>query len=281
MIKNCTLLLTSYDGGEDLWDGFFTCLTNEWPEFDLPIVLNTETKKYSFKNLKITTYGVCKKKSMPWGKRLKENLKLINTDFVLFFLDDFWLDEKVNNKEFEKVFNFINKNEDVAVVYFYPTPGPNIKDNKLENFELRPKKIDYKLTTSAAIWRREKLLSYIKDFENAWEWERNGSIRASRYKERFYSLIEGSNKIISYANVEKGCLVHRGKWNKETIESFNEKYKLNIDTSIRGFEDWDKIEKINKMSINEKIVYYAKHKMLLKKIYSNIVCLIQRLRSIL
>ena len=48
MNKDCTFLLSSYDGGDDLWEGFFKALSVQWPEMDMRIVLNTETKSFSF-----------------------------------------------------------------------------------------------------------------------------------------------------------------------------------------------------------------------------------------
>ena len=99
-MEDCTLLLNSYDGGEDLWEGFFTALYVQWKEFDLPVVLNTETKKFDFKSLNIRTIN-CPKKNVSWGKRLIDCLKKIDTEYVLFFLDDFWLDAPVDNEYFE------------------------------------------------------------------------------------------------------------------------------------------------------------------------------------
>ena len=80
MNNDCTLLVSSYDGGEDLWEGFFTCLFAEWPDFDMPIVLNTESKSYEFNDRKIETFNLYKEgQKVTWSRRILEHLKRINT----------------------------------------------------------------------------------------------------------------------------------------------------------------------------------------------------------
>lgn len=240
MIKDCTLLLSSYDDGEDLWEGFFTALKVQWPEMDMPIVLNTETKDYYFEGMDIRTFGVCREKTMPWAKRLKEVLKRIETEYILLFLEDYWLDSPVNDAYFRKSLQWLRENKDIASFSYYPcTPGKNIQDNVFEKMELRPQKCEYKLNCQVAIWRREKLISYLRNHENPWEWEIWGTIRASRYKERFYTLRADSDLVFSYGDPEKGCMIHRGKWVEDVARRMCEMYNLDIDFSVRGFEDFD------------------------------------------
>ena len=89
--NNVTLLLTSCDSYEDLWDNFFKLLTINWPNFDLNVVLNTESKEYSYPGVNITTYQLDKKHKWQWSKRLRKNLEKISTKYILFFLEDFYL----------------------------------------------------------------------------------------------------------------------------------------------------------------------------------------------
>ena len=101
------MLLSTYDGGEDLWEGFFTALVSEWDNFDMPIVMNTESKSYKFKDLNIKCFNFYKPgQKIPWAKRLIRTLKAIKTDYILFFLEDFWLEDKVDVDFFEKSIDF-------------------------------------------------------------------------------------------------------------------------------------------------------------------------------
>lgn len=248
-MDNCTLLVNSYDGGEDLWDGFFTTVKHEWKDFDMPIVLNTESKSYSFEGLNIQTFQFYKPgQTVPWAKRLIRTLKAIQTDYVLFFLEDFWLEDKVDTEFLEKSLCWMKENPDVAVLSFKPVCdyGPNIRDNRFERFEKRPQVGNYRFNCQAAIWRREKLIKYLRPHESPWEWELWGSRRSSRFKEGFYVLIKGEKEVFHY---DMGWIMYRGKWCKRAVMPIAERYNLSIDFSKRGFyEDncQDKHSGINK-----------------------------------
>lgn len=272
-IGNCTLLLNSHDGADDLWDGFFKCLKYNWPEFNMPIVLNTEYKDYSFNGLDIRTYKLDQKHKLTWSKRLKETLKIIDTEYILFFLDDFWINERVDNREFINTFNWFSMNKDIATVCFDPINRGNIDDMQNPLFELRPKKCKYKLNCQCALWRRTILISYLRNHENPWDFELVGSIRAERYKERFYSLKEESKKIISY---DFGGVIHRGKWTSNKINDYIIKYDLNIDSEKRGVFDFNQTNNGKKT-----IIQRLKRPNLLRRIFSRINRYVKRVMSLI
>lgn len=282
MLKDCSFLLSSYDGGEDLWEGFFTALKEQWPEMDMPVYLNTETKQYVFPGYEIHSFAPCKERDMPWAKRLQETLKRIDTEFVLLFLEDFWLDDRVDDAYFRKCLQWMRENEDIATFSFYPClPSENIDDGLFERMELRPQKCEYKLNCQVAIWRTKKLAKFLRSHEDPWEWEVWGSIRAGRYKERFYTLKEGEKLVFSYGNPEVGCLIHRGRWVKKVALALKEKYNLDIDFSIRGFEDFDVFRadliRSQEQTFWQKLTQPNVH----RKICNKIVRTIRKMRSII
>ena len=240
-MDNCTMLVSSYDGGEDLWDGFFTSVKHQWKNFDMPIVLNTESKSYSYEGFDIKTFQFYKPgQKVAWAKRLIRTLKAIKTDYILLFLEDFWLEDAVDTEFFEKCLQWMKDNPDVAVLSFKPvsTFGPNIRDNRFERFERRPQKGRYRFNCQVAIWRRKKLIKYLRPHESPWDWELAGSIRSSRYKESFYTLIKGEKEVFPY---DMGWVVFRGRWTRRAALPLAEKYNLDIDFTKRGFyEDYEK-----------------------------------------
>lgn len=238
MNKDCTFLLSSYDGGEDLWPGFFTALKAQWPEMDMPIVLNTETKDYGFPGYNILTFHPSENKQQTWAERLVSVLMQIKTEYVLLFLEDFWLDEPVDDTFFRKTLEWMKSNPDVANFSFYPClPGTNIQDDRFERFELRPQKCAYKFNCQVGLWRTKEFISFFRSHESPWEWELFGSKRASRCPQKFYSLKEDAKRVFSYGDNLRGCVVLKGKWVKDQVLPLAEKYGLNIDYSIRGFAD--------------------------------------------
>lgn len=241
--NKCTLLISSCDNNEDLWNPFFIILKDQWPEMKYPVVLNTESKKYHNENFEISTFSMYKAgDNPPWGKRLKECLKRIDTDYVILILDDFFPIQPVDHKRVEECIRWMDENSKIAVFNFYRVKG-GIKDGKYPHFELRPQKGAYKLNLSAALWKREKLIKYIRNHETPWQFEINGSKRAGRYKELFYSAIEGEPYIYKYSLLEYGLI--RGKWTPKINELFD-KYGIDVDYSIRGFADASNLYSIGK-----------------------------------
>ena len=108
---DCALLLSSYDGGIDLWEGFFKSIAYQWKEFDLPVIINTESLNYSYQGFDITVLNqIDTTKKIPWSKRLMDVLSRIDTEFILFFLEDFWLDRPVRDIEFRKTLQYMRDN---------------------------------------------------------------------------------------------------------------------------------------------------------------------------
>lgn len=238
--KECTFLLSTYDGGEDLWEGFFKALSIQWPEMDMKIVMNTELKHYSYGDYCIESYQPCKNRSMTWAERLVDTLHHIQTEYVLFFLEDFWLDSKVDDDFFRKSLIWMKENPDVANFSYYPCkPDSNIQDDRFDRFELRPQECEYKFNCQVGLWRTKELASFFRKHESPWEWEVYGSIRAWRCKQKFYSLKPDAKKVFSYGDSYYGCIIHRGKWVKDAVLPLAEKYDLKIDYSKRGFEDFE------------------------------------------
>lgn len=233
MNNRCTVVVSSCDTYEDTWYPFFRILEEQWPNCPYPIVLNTEAKSFSYKDMNIKTFNFYKPgKKVPWGKRLIKTLKNIDSEYILFMLDDFFLLNPVDQQRIEECIKWMDEDKDISVFSFWRTHQPNIKDGKYPHFERRPQNGKYRLNCQAAIWRREKLISYIRPHENPWQWEILGSKRSERYKEKFYSAIEGEPYIMEYSILEYGLI--RGKWTRGVVDLFK-KYDIECDFSTRGF----------------------------------------------
>lgn len=238
MKNDCTFLLSTYDGGEDLWEGFFKALSIQWPEMNMDIVLNTETKTYSYPGYNIISFQPSLNKKQTWAERIISTLNHIDTEFVLLFLEDFWLDTKVDNEFFIQTIRWMKDCPDVANFSYYPClPGSNIDDGRFDRFEKRPQKCEYKFNCQVGLWRTRELVKFFRPHESPWDWEIHGSKRATRCNQLFYSLKIDAPKVFSYGDNLKGCMVCRGKWVKDQVVPLAKRYNIEIDYSIRGFYD--------------------------------------------
>lgn len=236
--KNCTLLVNTCDSYSDSWDGFFKLLRIQWANIKMPIVLNTETMSYSFEPLNIKVLNaVDGEGEKVWGKRILDVLKRIETRYVLFVLEDFYLESPVRVKVVEECYRYMEENPNIACFSFYPVLDENnISSSRYTGFEKRPQKGEYKLNCQIALWNKDILAKCIRKHENPWEWELWGSRRSSRYKYEFYTLKQDETPVFDYC---RGKIIMRGRWWKKYSDPLNTKYNLSLDyTKRESYEEY-------------------------------------------
>lgn len=258
MNNSVTILVNSCDSYEDCWYPFFKLLKKYWPERKFPIVLNTETKTFNYEDMKIKTINVLEKhknKNISWSKRLKDVLKRIDSKYILFMLDDFFITDFVNNEKINQIINWMNKDKNIGVFSLYPIEKneyQDIQDNKYEDFVLRNKKGPYRFNCQIAIWDRKFLISCLRDFESPWDWELIGNRRSRRTNRKFYTLSTDAKLIFQYDFRNIGVI--RRKWLLPKTAELFEKENIDVDFSIRNSVKEKKVKEENKLM--KKIKYY-------------------------
>ncbi len=177
--KDVTILVNSCDLYEDTWYPFFKLLQKQWPDCPYRIILNTETKQYNCPFLNVETIN--SGKDLSWTARLRYVLNKIDSEFVLFFLEDFFLLSEVRTESFYKALDIIKNNSDVGLVHFTPvekdTPAPQ---NDLDNcfYELPVKKRTLRTRVAISLFRKDYFLKLLYGDENPWQYERESHIRS-------------------------------------------------------------------------------------------------------
>ncbi|MBQ3006118.1 MAG: hypothetical protein IJD78_01010 [Clostridia bacterium] len=228
-MDNFTIIVNSCDKYEDAWDPFFRLMEINWPESEnYKIILNTETKDYkcNYRNVKTVCSG-----NIAWSKRLKNILETVDTDFVLFFLEDFFLRSPVNQKMFEEAYNLISENEDIGYIGLKYSPERIFKDKNYtptERFFSRDLlATKFRITAMSVLWRRTWLIELLDEKENPWEFENNASVRSRQYP---YKVLEINNingvcpPVFDFEDkIKYGYGITHGQWlpkNKELFEKF-------------------------------------------------------------
>lgn len=174
-----TILLNSCDYYEDAWYPFFYLLKKQWPDCNHNIVLNTETQKYEceFFNIKTINTGT----NLSWTERLKYVLNNIDSEFILFFLEDFFLLTEVKTEVFEKALDIIKNNDDVGLVHFVPSEKVmSVPKYDLENcfYELPVRKRTLRTRTAISLYRKSYFLKLLYGNESPWQFDRESHIRS-------------------------------------------------------------------------------------------------------
>ncbi|MBN2286921.1 MAG: hypothetical protein JXQ26_09735 [Tissierellales bacterium] len=207
MTKNIALVVLSCDSYSDLWPIFIKQFEKEWSNcpFDKYISTNfLSANSDSFKDIRIGEDNSWSDGVIKTLSRLKERY-----EYALITLEDLVLMEKVDNAEFTIMVETFKK-LDGNYLKFIRKPRPTNKVNSLFG-EIKPGSL-YRPTCVYAIWKIETLLKLLVDAENAWQFERFGSIRSDKY-DGFYVVYEDFFKVSN--------TVVKGKWvpkEKEKIE---------------------------------------------------------------
>lgn len=276
-MENYSILVNTCDKFEDCWNPFFKLFSIYWPDFKGSIYLNTEYKDYSFPGMNIISikgsaiHNIDVNKPATWSQCLKWALEIIDTEIILYMQEDYFLKDTVNSHWVEYFFKEILNNREIPCIQLTHAGIPAIDKSNYD--KLYTSNSDYfsYLSCQASFWRKDVMLSLIRDHETAWNFEWWGSKRAKYMRYEF--LVVDPNwmdptefQILPY--IFTGVI--GGKWYKQVIETFN-KNGIVVDYSIRGFFDENKKQSIKgkiktKISIWKRKSFIEIWKMKLKKI---------------
>ncbi len=267
--NSVTVLVNSCDKYEDAWDPFFKLLKLQWPDCPYDMVLSTETKNYNCDFLNVRT--VNSSSELSWSSRLKNVINQIETEYVLFFLEDFFLLEKVRTDIFERALELIENDSEIGLITFnkrrWGSAFPEETDYDKCFVELK-KNVKNRTNVLVGLWRKDYFLRLIFDGENPWEYEKNSNIRSLFAGYKIYTQdYSTSSPAFRYCmNPIDGYGITQGKWlrkNKELFEA-NGIYGVNYD-NLGVFEtdiSYEKIQNDNRNAGREKS---SEHKEYIKK----------------
>ncbi len=211
--NNLTILVSSCDKYASFWPPFFNSLYKNWPSLQtvnkqVPIFLVANKK--SFFDPRITMINIYQERS--WSDNMLHALAAVKTKYVLIALDDYWIDQPVNELRLLQLYNGMQA-ENAAMLQIsnndprYQTGAahPNLPHVMFTNkFAL------YKASLQLAIWDKEALISILKPGEDPWTFEISGSARSHGYPAHFLSL--SGDEPIKYINA-----AHQGHINPTAI----------------------------------------------------------------
>ncbi|MDR1262509.1 MAG: hypothetical protein LBK46_03340 [Oscillospiraceae bacterium] len=229
--NRCTLYISSCDKYSDLWEPFFTLFVKYWPDCPYPIVLASETKTFSYPGLDIQCPRFYNPgEPSPWGERNIRTLESINSPFIFFMLDDFFIFERVDQPFMDRSLDWMQN--DPMIGEFQWRGNMSIDPpGKYAPYGVDTLNGAYRISAFPAIWRRDLLIRSMLPEEGPWEWEREGTIRSRSWPEQLYNT--------SYHPIKYpwGGVLWRGKWNPLGLDimKIND---ISINTRRRGIAKW-------------------------------------------
>jgi hypothetical protein len=233
-MKNCTLFLASCDKYYQAWEPFFFFIKKHWPGFNMPVILNTETKSFTYEGFDIKTFSLyAEGQNVPWGKRMLDHLDKVETDYILLMLEDYFIRRDVDEQKLSRLIDLFEENEDISTFNLVYAPISCVKNKQLGDFMLRPRKGNYKFACTG-LWRVSHLKEYILPHENPWQWEVEGNYRSAFTKNRFYMLKKDAESYLDYGFNYDWMGIRKGRWVIDDVGPLFEENGLEVDFEELG-----------------------------------------------
>ena len=219
MNKNCSVIVNTCDKYEDAWFPFFELVKKYWKGCQYIFYLNTESKQYTHDGLNVTVINENRAScyNASWGVRMKNCLKQIESKYVILLLEDFFLQDNVDQAELDSCIQMMENDENIKAIYFKQIDGYSTVYPKDQQYFIMSGKKRYILNLQAGLWRTEDLYALIDDNDTPWSFEEEGASRVSE-KDVFLCSTRGthtdmSNCAFPYLTDRRtGFGIWAGKW---------------------------------------------------------------------
>lgn len=278
MENKVTILVNSCDFYRDAWYPFFKLFKIQWPDCPYKFVLNTESENIRTEFTDITMF---KSGNIPWSDRVLNALETIETEFVLFFLEDFFLITPVKKDIFSSALSLISENKEIGVICFNPDIDSTVwktKGTYGKYFTELKKTSVARINAVAALWRKDFLIKMLKSGESPWEFETNGTKRGVSYKEKVLCLVDPEYAPFDFHYyIGYGYGISNKSWLPKNKELFD---KYGIEVNFENLGWYTQPPKRQKRSFKEKFsLIYKNPKELLDMVKTKARRLLQKILS--
>ncbi|MCQ2162560.1 MAG: hypothetical protein MJY86_04710 [Bacteroidales bacterium] len=238
MRNNYSILINTCDSFEDCWDPFFKLFTSFWSDCSGSVYLNTEFKDYSYPGMSIIPVRNTEGRGLAratWSQCLRWALESICDDVILYMQEDYFLKAKVKNDLVEQYVDLMYSDDKIKCIHLTDQSVESDAKSEFDNLDIVIRKQRYRVSCQAALWRKEELLSLIRDYESAWEFEEYGSKR-SAVMGHLYLAVSHSFVVLDEFEIVPYIFtgIVKGRWYEPTKDLF-ERNGIEMDWSSRGF----------------------------------------------
>lgn len=202
-----SVIVSSCDAYSDLWPFFFHFFEQRWPQAPRPLYLVSNFQTFDHPGVRTLAVGP----DRSWGETIHAALEKIPDEFVVFLLDDFFLDQTIPAGWVENLVAQLDQaGGDFVSVYHVAKGGtPLAKDSLLSVIGERMECPGF----HAGIFRRSYLMKLAAAGENIWRTESLMRDDALDRNFKQFSLTEASPFRLTYVESVRGRF-----WKKNGLE---------------------------------------------------------------
>ena len=226
-MQNLAIVVTSCDSyTDDCARPFLTLLDRYWQNHPIAYWIAETKRPAGF--VAATVNEPC------WTKRVREALKQVKEEFVVFMCDDFFIRSTVDTRRIDYCANLLRDypniacfNTELAYRHVYTT---KYFGKTISGFGLQHTRQIYNFSCQPSVWRKSALIDCLSVLDgSAWEWE----LTQEDTDHDFFLNTGGVILDIGYKD-GKPFAITRGKWVMSDMIPLNEKERLEIDFTKRG-----------------------------------------------
>jgi len=225
MMSKVAVVISSFDGFADCWHPLEYSFSRFWKDCPWPVYLITNKQNYTSTIFKVISVG----EDRGWASNLKCALAMVDTEYILYIQEDYWINKLVNNRRLLDVLELMD-NQGWFYFRLYPRPLLKNEVGGWDNISVSPVKHKYRVSLQASFWKTSFLSTLLVDGETGWDFEKKSTERISHISEGCFAVC--SVPILSYV---EGTAIRKGKWTRPAIE-FIKLHNLPVNTSMRQVE---------------------------------------------
>lgn len=158
-----------------------------------------------------------------WSALLHRVLEQLDSETVLLFLDDFFLTSRANTRAASALLNEMNR-LGAAHLRLVPHPEYLLRTELSSLVGSHDPRLPYRASLQAGFWRRDVLMSLLRDGESPWDFEVLASRRSLELDAPFFAALRNP---VPYIDV-----LERGKWLPRGIHLCRRE-RIGVDLSVR------------------------------------------------
>ncbi|MDQ6808179.1 MAG: hypothetical protein M3Z64_01940 [Verrucomicrobiota bacterium] len=207
-VGSVTVLVSSCDAFFDVWRPFAFFFRKEWPACPFPVFLLTNELRISSKSIQPLSVGP----DRGWATNLQIALEQIPTEYILYLQEDYFLTAPVRASQLAQDFaDALTRGADSLCLRARTHREPDFEPLN-DRFGVVPVDSDGRTRNQVTLWNRRKFASVLREGENGWDMEREGSERTRDLKILSYGRRE--NMPIPYLM----SAIVRGLWTRDALE---------------------------------------------------------------
>lgn len=206
-----SIIINSCDRYRDCWKPFLFSLDKYWPDCPYHKYILSNVESIEWPNTSFIKVGFMD----GFGNEMSYALNQINSDYVLYIQDDYFLSHRVSTKVIEEHLQHCIKNNIDQLKL--STDGSNRDILRIENSDYCKNPLDkkYAINTDISIWKRDSLIKVSFPGSTIWDWERSLTTYVIDNFPNFKSeVLFSSLYTIKGINPIPGTAILKGKWTR-------------------------------------------------------------------